>query len=1129
MDGESLLLQPFLISVSHQPNLDKKQSTQIRGTMLSKSSALSTIASLCFFWFLIFSFPSSCSALETNATDYEALMAFKSHLLLQQDSILATNWSSTAHFCSWFGVRCLNQRVISLLLSGLALQGQLSSDIANMSNLVVIDLSSNDLGGVLPSELGFLQQLRVLNVTKNSLQGRIPANLSQCGELQELDLSYNFIAGSIPEELGRLSNLRHLAVDHNNLTGRIPASLGNFSKLEYFYLHENDLVGEIPVELGKLASVTVMALRGNNHTGSIPDSIFNISTMQVMDLSINGLSGQLPKSLGSHLSSLEHLFLDSNRITGRIPTFLSNASKLTKLFLTENDLSGNIPNEFSELQNLEWFEFEYNQISGGIPYSLFNITSLQILKTRHNYLSGDLPHDLGNWLPNLREIFLSHNQFSGEIPPSICNATKLTTLEASNNSFNGPVPMMLGNLVALEHLNLQVNLLVNNPLSTRLDFFDSLVNCRNLQYLVLDSNPLNGIIPDSVGNLSSNLKVLTAISCKLKGGIPHSIGNLSSLHFLGLSNNNLQGKVPSSFVGLQNLERIYLTGNKLEGTIPTEFCSIQVLGILHLGENSFSGSIPLCFQNLTELREISLAANRLNSTVPLRFWDLVKVEGVNLSRNQLHGMLPVEMGNLKAVNIIDLSSNNFSGEIPNSVGSLQNLLALDMSQNKFQGPIPNSLSNLIVIEFLDLSLNELSGGIPPSLGSLRDLKYLNLSFNMLQGEIPTTGVFTNITSENLMGNPNLCGAPKLNFPMCSARGPGQGKKSSLVLKITIPIAATLLVVICLLVWLSLSRKKHLKNPTGSDSVPIGHQVISYYELLRATESFSESNLLGKGSSGMVYKADLSDGTVAAIKVFNMEYTRALQNFDAECEVLSNVRHRNLVKIISICSNMDFKAMVLEFMPNGSLDKWLHFESNSLSLVQRLDIVIDVAMAIEYLHHDYMMPIVHCDLKPSNVLLDEDMTAHVADFGIAKILAQDEELIRTKTLGTIGYIAPEFGLDGHVSTKVDIYSFGILLLETFTGKRPTDNMFREGLSLHQWVIKSFPGALREVLDPNLIYDLNSGEEGVTKKQSQVGELLVPIIHVALLCLKESPEERIDMRGISVQLKKIRAELKDGCGK
>ncbi|KAL0287875.1 UNVERIFIED_CONTAM: Receptor kinase-like protein Xa21 [Sesamum angustifolium] len=1025
--------------------------------MLSKSPALSIISSLCFFWFLIFSFP-SCSALETNATDYEALMAFKSHLLLQENSILATNWSSTAHFCSWLGVKCLNKRVIGLQLSGLALQG------------------------VLPSELGFLQRLRILNVTKNSLQGRIPENLSRCGELQELDLSYNFIAGSIPEELGRLSNLRHLAVDHNNLTGRIPASLGNFSKLEYFYLHENDLVGEIPVELGKLASVTVIALRNNNHTGSIPDSMFNISTMQVMDLSINGLSGRLPENLGSRLPSLQRLFLDSNRITGRIPAFLSNASKLTHLFLTENDLSGNIPDEFGELQNLEWFEFEYNQISGGIPYSLFNITSLEILKTRHNYLSGDLPHDLGNWLPNLQEIFLSHNQFSGEIPPSICNATKLTSLEASNNSFNGPVPMMLGNLVELEHLNLQVNLLVNNPLSTRLDFFDSLVNCRNLQYLVLDSNPLNGIIPDSVGNLSSNLKVLTAISC-----------------------------------------------NKLEGTIPTEFCSIQVLGILHLGENSFSGSIPLCFQNLTELREISLAANRLNSTVPLGFWDLVKVEGVNLSRNQLHGTLPMELGNLKAVNIMDLSSNDFSGEIPNSVGSLQNLLTLDMSRNKFQGPIPNSLSNLIVIEFLDLSLNELSGGIPPSLGSLLDLKYLNLSFNMLQGEIPTTGVFTNITSEDLMGNPNLCGAPKLNFPLCSARAPGQRKKSSLVLKITIPIAATLLVLICLLVWLSLSRKKHLKNPTGSDSLPVGHQGISYYELLRATESFSESNLLGKGSSGMVYKADLSDGTIAAIKVFNMEYTRALQNFDVECEVLSKVRHRNLVKIISICSNMDFKAMVLEFMPNGSLDKWLHFESNSLSLAQRLDIVIDVAMAIEYLHHDYMMPIVHCDLKPSNVLLDEDMTAHVADFGITKILAQDEELIRTKTLGTIGYIAPEFGLDGHVSTKVDVYSFGILLLETFTGKRPTDDMFREGLSLHQWVNRSFPGALREVLDPNLVYDLNSGKEGVTKKQNQVGDLLMPIIHVALLCLKDLPEERIDMRGIGVELKKIRAQLKDSCGK
>ncbi|KAG8373734.1 hypothetical protein BUALT_Bualt11G0055700 [Buddleja alternifolia] len=1102
------------------------------------SSIIAMIINIHFLsWFLII-LTSPCLSLETNnATDYAALIAFKSHLLLPPDNILSTNWTSTTHFCNWYGVSCLNHRITNLHLPGLSLQGEISSNIANMTRLVELDLSSNNLTGFLPPELGFLKQLRILNVTLNSLQGSIPSNLSLCHKLQQLDLSYNFISGTISEELGNLSNLRYLAVDHNNLTGKIPASLGNFSRLNYFYLHENDFTAEIPQELGKLTSLTVIGLRGNSLTGSIPSSIFNISSLQIVDLSINGLSGPLPENLGNRLPNLERLFLDSNRISGKIPEFLSNASKLSYLFLTENDLSGDVPKSFGSLLNLLWFEFEYNQISGGIPYGLFNITSLEILKTRHNYLSGDLPRDLGNFLPNLKEIFLSHNQFHGQIPSSICNATKLVSLEVSNNSFTGPVPMMLGKLVELEHLNLQYNLLVNNPLSNHLDFLDSLVNSRNLQYLVLDSNPLNGVLPDSAGNLSSHLKVFTAISCGLKGGIPSGFGNLSSLNYLGLSTNDLHGGVPESFGRLQNLERIYLTGNRLEGPISDNLCRINILGILHLGENRLSGSIPICIQNLTELREVSLAANNLNSTIPLSFWNLVKLEGLNLSKNHLHGFVPIEVGNLKAANILDFSSNNFSGEIPDSVGYLQNLLTLDMSLNKFQGPIPNTLSSLIVIEFLDLSSNSLSGNIPASLGSLRDLKYLNLSYNMLQGEIPHTGIFTNITFQYLMGNLKLCGAPNLNFPLCSYQTSGKAKsRMPLVLKITIPIASTLLVLVtCFLAWIGLSRKKHVKNATNeSDSLHMGHQIITYYELLQATESFDESKLVGKGSSATVYKGELSDGTFAAIKVFNMQSEGALKNFDAECKVLSNVRHRNLVKVISTCSNLEFKAMVLEFMPIGSLDKWLHSDTNFLSLDERTNIVIDVAMAMEYLHHEYTVPIVHCDLKPSNVLLDEDMTARVADFGIAKILAQDQEIMQTKTLGTIGYIAPEYGLDGHVSTRGDVYSFGILLLETFTGKRPTDDMFSGDLSLPQWVNGLFPDALAEVMDSNLFYDTNSDlkdcpSASINKNQKQIEEVVALIFRLAFLCLKELPEERIDMRGIVVQLKKTRDGLRKSCGK
>ncbi|KAK4710255.1 hypothetical protein R3W88_004768 [Solanum pinnatisectum] len=951
-------------------------------------------------------------------------MTFKSSLRLEPHHILSTNWISDTHFCSWYGVSCLHQRVVALQLPNLAIQGKVSSEIANLTQLALLDLSSNDLNGNLPSELGFLQQLRLLNVTGNSLDGTIPLNISRCRLLQELHLSDNIIKGSIPQELGLLSQLRILRLNDNNLTGKIPSLLGNLSKLEYFYLHENDLEGEIPDEIGDLTNLRLLIFRGNDFTGSIPASIFNISRLQ----------------------------------------------NITHLFFTENDLQRNIPNEFGKLHEIVWFEFEYNRISGAIPSSLFNISSLEILKARHNYLNGHLPYDLGTWLPNLQEIFLSHNQFSGDLPAAICNASKLENLEVANNSFTGPIPMMLGNLVDLITLNLQNNLLESNPGATQLDFLNSLVTSRNL--------------------VSS---------------MPTNIGNLSGLIFLGLASNNIVGNVPPSFVGLQNLERLYLTGNKLEGTFPAELCSIRRLGLLHLGENRLSGEVPSCIGNLTELR------------LPSSFWRLVKLDGLNLSRNLLHGFFPSDVGTLKAMSIMDLYFNRFFGEIPNSIGSLQYLVSLDMSRNAFQGPIPDTFSNLIVLEGLDLSTNALSGVIPKSLELLRDLKYLNVSFNNLQGEVPKKGVFANVNYRFLMGNPRLCGAPDLYIPICPAQGRKTARKKSIILRTAVPVAVIL--VALFFTWMIWSRKKHVIGNNESDypyPPRIAHQKITYYELLQATENFSQSKLVGSGSSGTVYQGTFSGGAVFAIKVFDMQWQRGLRNFDSECEILSNVRHRNLVKIVSTCSN-------LEYMPNGSLDKRLYSDENCLSLVERLNIMIDVALAMEYFHHDYTVPIVHCDLKPGNVLLDQDLTAHVADFRIAKMLAQEGNIAQTKTLGTIGYIAPEYGLDGQISTSSDVYSFGILLLEIFTRKKPTDDMFSGDLSLHKWTSLSLPDAVLDILDADLVSDIGFTTDTIDENQSQIKQLLVLIINVAFLCLKEFPEERINMREVVVELNKIRAEL------
>ncbi|XP_059637183.1 receptor kinase-like protein Xa21 [Cornus florida] len=283
--------------------------------------------------------------------------------------------------------------------------------------------------------------------------------------------------------------------------------------------------------------------------------------------------------------------------------------------------------------------------------------------------------------------------------------------------------------------------------------------------------------------------------------------------------------------------------------------------------------------------------------------------------------------------------------------------------------------------------------------------------------------------------------------------------------------------------------------------------------MRATDGFSESNLLGMGSFGSVYKGTLTDGKILAVKVFNLQQETAFKSFDTECIILRNIRHRNLTKVISNCSNFDFKALILEYMPNGSLEKWLYSHNYFLDILQRLDIMIDVMCALAYLHHDYSTCVVHCDLKPNNVLLDQDMVAHVSDFGIAKSLEKGESIALTKTLAAFGYIAP-------VSTRCDVYSYGIMLMETFTRKKPVDEIFTGGMSFKSWVNQSLPNAIIHVIDSNLL----KPEEAHFPAKLQC---LSSLMELAQNCSAESPQERINMKDALVALKKIKLQLLTNC--
>lgn len=195
-------------------------------------------------------------------------------------------------------------------------------------------------------------------------------------------------------------------------------------------------------------------------------------------------------------------------------------------------------------------------------------------------------------------------------------------------------------------------------------------------------------------------------------------------------------------------------------------------------------------------------------------------------------------------------------------------------------------------------------------------------------------------------------------------------------------------------------------PVPSDPVElINYRSVSYHELARATNNFCKNSLIGVGSYSKVFKGTLDDSSVVAIKVFNLEQEGAYKSFDAECAALRMARHRNLVKILSTCSSLDFKALVLPYFPNGSLDNQL-YSGHTMEFVQRVNIMLDVAMGTNYLHHEHTEVILHRDLKPSNVLLDENLTAHVSDFGIAKMfLGNGNSIISASMPGTLGYMAP----------------------------------------------------------------------------------------------------------------------------
>ncbi|XP_054785099.1 putative leucine-rich repeat receptor-like serine/threonine-protein kinase At2g24130 isoform X2 [Prosopis cineraria] len=863
----------------------------------------------------------------------------------------------------------------------------------------------------------------------------------------------------------------------------------------------------------------------------------------------------------SNLTGLHTLDIVDNQLFGNIPPELCSLSRLHRLHLEGNNLHGCIPDSFSQLSRLNVLHIKDNNITGSLSPSLFSNCTLEIVDLSSNFLSGKIPEEIGN-CPGLLSLNLYNNQFTGRIPLSLTNLS-LVNLDVEYNLLSGELPLeFVSSCPELLYLHLSYNYMVSHDHNTNLDrFFAALRNCSSLEELELAGMGLGGTFSNTVSQVGIKLKSLLLQENQIYGSIPDSVSKLSSLMILNLTSNLLNGTISPEISKLSNLEQLFLSNNHFKTAIPEALGNCLNLGLLDLSHNEFSGGIPESLGKLGRLNSLflnnnhltgkvpstigqciglyrlDLSYNRLSGSIPPELTGLHEIRiFINLSNNQLEGPLPIELSKLEKVQEMDFSSNYLIGNIFPQIASCIAVSMINFSNNFLQGELPESLGELKNLETFDVSQNKLSGLIPKTLGKIDTLSFLNLSYNNLQGMVPSGGIFDSSSNLSFLGNPHLCGTITGKLSCFEKRHWFRNRLFLIIFILVIFIILSMIFCIigfkCLEVIIS-SQGTDLAGKPAKRELISNFPRITYQELADATGGFDDQRQVGSGSYGRVYRGVLPDGTPIAVKVLHLKSGNSIKRFNRECQVLKRIRHRNLIRIITACSLPEFKALVLPYMANGSLESRLYASpgSSDLSITQRVNICSDIAEGMAYLHHHSPVKVIHCDLKPSNVLLNDDMTAVVSDFGIARLIMSvgggnngfnDNMGSSTANLlcGSIGYIAPEYGFGSNISTKGDVYSFGILVLEMMTRKRPTDDIFSGGLSLHKWVKFHYHGRLEKVIDPVLVTASRDQSHEVKRMQGvAIGEL----IELGILCTQESPSTRPSMLYVADDLDRLKRYL------
>lgn len=798
-----------------------------------------------------------------------------------------------------------------------------------------------------------------------------------------------------------------------------------------------------------------------------------------------------------------------------------NKSRVTSLGLSTMGLKGKLTGDIGQLTELRSLDLSFNRgLTGPLSPHIGDLSKLNILILAGCGFSGNIPDALGN-LSELSFLALNSNNFTGKIPPSLGKLSKLYWLDLADNQLTGPIPVStsttpgLDLLLKAKHFHFNKNQL-SGSIPTKL-FSSEMI----LIHILFDGNNLSGTIPSTLV-LVQTVEVLRLDRNILRGEVPSNLNNLTNINELNLAHNKFTGPLPD-LTGMDTLNYVDLSNNSFDPSeAPTWFTTLPSLTTLVVEFGSLQGPLPSKLFDIPQIQQVKLRNNALNNTLDmgdnicpqLQLVDLQdnEISSVTLSSQYKNTLIlignPVCTSALSNTNYCQLQQQNkqpYSTSLANCGGkscppdqklSPQSCECAYPYQGTlyFRAPSFRELSNVNTFHSLEMSL-WVKLGLTPGSVSLQNPFFNSDDYLQVQLALfPPIGQYFNRTDVQRIGfelSNQTYKPPKefgpyffIAFPYPF---PGSHKGASLSKGVIIGIAigCTFLVVslIGLAIYAILQKKRAERAiglsrpfaswaPSGKDSGGApqlkGARWFSYDDLKKCTNNFSESNEIGFGGYGKVYKGILPDGKIVAIKRAQQGSMQGGLEFKTEIELLSRVHHKNLVGLVGFCFEQGEQMLVYEFMPNGTLRESLTGRSDiHLDWKRRLRIALGSARGLAYLHELANPPIIHRDVKSTNILLDENLTAKVADFGLSKLVSDSEKgHVSTQVKGTLGYLDPEYYMTQQLTEKSDVYSFGVVMLELITSKQPIEKgkyIVREVRTLMNKNDEEHYG-LRELMDP-----------------------------------------------------------------